>query len=125
MKELRGEGASQPGLAIVTSCVALSVARGNGCALASAIRSEGRTRRGYYRARPTVQRDKLARQSGLLTEKNARLVELERANRHMQFMVHDFKRHLSTIGGFVEHLLEKNESTWAPCDIDALTGVRR
>jgi len=81
---------------------------------------------GYYRARVARQRDELARQSGLLTEKNARLVELERANRrHTQFMVHDFKGHLSTISGFVEHLLEKNESTWAPDDVDALTRIRR
>lgn len=81
---------------------------------------------GHYRARVAVQRNELRGQSELLAAQNAHLVELERANRsHTQFMVHDFKGHLSTITGFVDLLLEKNASTWARCDIDALTRIRR
>ena len=40
-------------------------------------------------------------------------------------MVHDFKGHHATIGGFAEHLLEKNASTWVPADVEALVRIRR
>ncbi len=81
---------------------------------------------GHYRTRLAVQRDQLARQAELLAEKNARLAKLEETSRrHTQFMVHDFKGHLSTITGFVEHLLEKNDREWAPTDVDALRRIHR
>lgn len=80
---------------------------------------------GRYRARLARQRDELAEQAQALAARNEHLAKLEQANRrHTQFMVHDFKGHLATIGGFTEHLLEK-DSRWAPEDREALTRIRR
>lgn len=81
---------------------------------------------GHYRSRLASQRDRLASSAQALTEKNERLVKLEQSNRrHVQFMVHDFKGHLSVIAGFVEHLLEKKESSLEPAVLEALRTVRR
>jgi len=81
---------------------------------------------GHYRGRLALQRDQLARQATLLGEKNERLVRLEQVNRrHTQFMVHDFKGHLATIGGFADVLLRKKTPTQDPAEIEALTRIRR
>jgi signal transduction histidine kinase len=83
---------------------------------------------GYYRSRLALQRDRLAQQAELLSEKNERLVKLEQANRrHTQFMVHDFKGHLGTILGTAEQLLEEKqkEPTCPPVEVEALTRIRR
>ena len=80
---------------------------------------------GHYRGRLALQRDRLARQAALLREKNEQLVRLEQANRrHTQFMVHDFRGHLATIGGFTEVLLQRMP-TRDPAEVEALTRIRR
>jgi signal transduction histidine kinase len=88
---------------------------------------------GYYRNRLALQlevseayRRELARQAGLLREKNEQLVKLEKTNRrHTQFMVHDFKTHLSGILGFAEILLEKESAGCNVTRVEALTRIRR
>lgn len=88
---------------------------------------------GYYRNRLGNQlevseayRLELARQAGLLREKNEQLVRLEEANRrHTQFMVHDFKTHLASILGFAEVLLGKERANSDTTRVEALTRIRR
>jgi signal transduction histidine kinase len=81
---------------------------------------------GYYRAHLARQRDQLAAQAALLIEKNEQLVKLEASKRrHTQFMVHDFKGHLSIITGFVEHLLDQEEFHWPRASLEALRAIRR
>jgi signal transduction histidine kinase len=88
---------------------------------------------GYYRNRLGHQlevseayRLELARQAGLLREKNEQLVRLEEANRrHTQFMVHDFKTHLASILGFAEVLLGKESAGSDTTRVEALTRIRR
>ncbi len=68
----------------------------------------------------------LARQAGLLREKNEQLVKLEKANRrHTQFMVHDFKTHLASILGFAEVLLEKEADDPYSVRAESLKRIRR
>ncbi len=88
---------------------------------------------GYYRNRLGLQlevseayRLELARQAGLLREKNDNLVRLEETNRrHTKFMVHDFKTHLASILGFAEVLLGKESTSSDPTRVEALTRIRR
>ncbi len=88
---------------------------------------------GFYRNRlaralevSETYRLRLARQAELLREKNESLARLEEANRrHTQFMVHDFKTHLSGILGFSEVLLEREGGRGDAARVEALTRIRR
>ena len=81
---------------------------------------------GFHRLALAAQRDRLAVQARLLSQRNDDLARLERANRRTsQFMAHDFKTALGCVSGFATQLLQRPRLTQDDEVAGALTRIRR